>query len=102
MSESAVIWRMLEFRRRYGFWATVERAGLVLKRCFWNRFVLFCADLDREQGRVDLIERLTIECKTGQGEIGAGDFKRIVNLWQPESIRKQFAERFAKGAVLWL
>jgi GNAT superfamily N-acetyltransferase len=45
---------------------------------------------------------MTVERKKIEGEIDRGDLEQIVNFWNPELCRRQMAERFRKGASLWV
>jgi GT2 family glycosyltransferase/ribosomal protein S18 acetylase RimI-like enzyme len=99
-----LITRFSWYARRHGLQATVKRTWLALKRTLTeNRLVLFYCDLGTfkatplEGAAGGKIERITAE--TG---LDARNMLRIANVGPPEIVQRQFSERFARGASLWL
>jgi len=98
--------RLVNYYKRHGFRATLDRTVLLLQRLFsFPRMVLFYYDLTTcglaaiPQNRSD---GLTVERKISAAEIDSRDLQQIVNFWNPEISRGHLSERFQKGASLWL
>src|SRR5438876_6825429 len=88
--------RLLQYRRRHGFWTTLGRLWLSLKLIqSGNRMLLFCCELCHYKPSVYGIYDTTVERKTREEEMDARDLLQIVNVWTPEIGRRQFSERFA-------
>jgi GNAT superfamily N-acetyltransferase len=98
------IQRILDYSRRHGFRATIDRAWLACRRLpRGKQLVLFYCDLTRlpatpidhvAPGRVDRI------CE--ESRLNAQDLAQIAEIGYAKGIRRQLSERFARGASLWL
>jgi GNAT superfamily N-acetyltransferase len=81
--------------------------GSVLRRLLSSdRFVLYYYDLVARGCSTSLArtlpDRLTVARITSQEEIDQQDWQKIINYWKPELTRRNFSERFRKGAAVWL
>jgi ribosomal protein S18 acetylase RimI-like enzyme len=98
--------RMVAYSRRHGSRATLQRAGLLLRRLFSsNRMVLFYCDVPINEASwpaTNLLDHLKVERKHRREEVAPADWEQIVNFWNPELCQRNFTERFAEGASLWL
>jgi ribosomal protein S18 acetylase RimI-like enzyme len=96
--------RAATYYRRHGLRSTAERLALQVRRLArGNRQVLFHYDLRVPPpiGPVASPE-LRVERVDRESQLDSHDFDRIVGFWNPTIARRQIAERFAKGASLWL
>lgn len=80
--------------------------GSSLRRLLSSRFVLYYYDLVT-RGCPSLLARtlpdgLTVARVTSQEEIDQQDWQKMTNFWKPELTRRNFSERFRKGAAVWL
>jgi hypothetical protein len=97
--------RLITYYRRNGLQATLERTVLFVRRSFSrNRMVLFHFDLpnDGSMAVTNLPGHLNVERKVGLDGIDRQDWQQIVEFWNPELCRRNFAERFREGASLWM
>jgi len=104
MSFSTVIYRLAVFHRRHGFWATVKRTGLAVRRSLIShQTVLFYCDL---QGKVlqpaSLPNSVEVQQKRSYSELTSRDRQEIINVWSPKLAERNINARFARGALLWL
>ena len=104
MTISTSISRLTAYHARNGFRATVRRTGVAAKRAlFANRMVLFYCDLSKpDLSSMPLPSFLKVERKKIAAELSAEDLKTMTNFWNPKLARRNIAERFEKGASLWL
>src|SRR5208283_2850798 len=104
MSISTSISRFTAYYSRHGFRATVQRAGVALKRVlFANRMVVLYCDLPGQSLRpVNIPSSMSVDRRRSEGELGHTDFQEITSFWNPKLARRNIKERFAKGASLWL
>ncbi len=80
--------------------ATLRRAGLALRReASADKMVLFACTLPVSNAPLmpGILER-----KENQTSVSAEDLARLLSHWNPESMRRLIAERFAANAELWL
>ena len=98
--------QMISYYRRNGFWATWWHAAVYLWRTvFQTERVLLCCDLQRAGVALSssrLPGQLTIERLRSLDEIGEADWRKIESTRTPAICHRVFAERFKKGASLWL
>jgi len=101
--------RVAAYGKRHGIRATVERAGLFLRRLFAsNRMVLFYLDFPSEEPSDDttlsaeLADNLSVEVMHSREEMASEDWERVLNFWNPDLCRRSYTERFRQGASLWL
>jgi ribosomal protein S18 acetylase RimI-like enzyme len=98
--------RLAAYNRRHGFGATLQRAGLFMRRLFSsNRMVLFYCDFPHDGTSwpvTSLPGHLRIDRKQSAEEIAPEDWEQIVNFWNPELCNRSFTERFREGASMWL
>lgn len=99
-----LIGRVLEYGGRHGWRATLKRAGVSFQRLLaGHRLVLYQLDLANYEPVLPADEMpRTFERKHTTEEIGTDDLQRLLNAWNPTVARRQLAERFGKGASLWL
>jgi len=96
--------RLVEFRRRHGFWATIRRVFTSVDRFLRsNRTVLFYCDISA----VPLYEGnstsvVTIEQKRSRSDLSVQDLIRLEDAWNPRIMQRLMEERFQRGAALWL
>ncbi len=104
MSISTAISRMSAYYKLHGFGATIERAGVAVKRgLFANRMVVFYCDLPGLAARpVNIPSLMRIDRLQSQAELGQADLEEITSFWNPEQARRNIEERFMKGSSLWL
>ena len=104
MSISTSISRFTAYYSRHGFRATVQRAGVALKRVlFANRMVVLYCDLPGQSLRpVNIPSSMSVDRRRSEGELSHTDFQEITSFWNPKLARRNIKERFAKGASLWL
>jgi hypothetical protein len=104
MSISNSIARLTAYSKRHGFRATINRAGVALRRgLFASRMVVFYCDLPGLAVRpVNIPSSMRIERLRNQAELSRADLQEITSFWNPELARRNIEERFAKGASLWL
>ncbi len=98
--------RLVNYYKRHGFRATLNRTLLFLRRLFsFPRMVLFYYDLT-SCGLTAITENrsdgLKVERKICADEIDSRDLQQILNFWNPELSRCDLSKRFQKGASLWL
>lgn len=104
MSLAGQVRRVCVFYSRHGFVATLLRAKTALThRLFYNRMVVFYCDLPavvvaptRGAKKVDL-SRLS-----EYSELQEQDFGALTSFWNPKQAQRDIADRFSKGASLWL
>lgn len=98
--------RLLTYHKRHGFLSTLRRTAVFVRRAVSaNRMILFYYDFPKTEGPSSIRNwprYLKVERKTSQEETDQQDWRQIVNFWNPELSRRQLAERFRKGASLWL
>jgi len=101
--------RLAAYGKRHGFRATVQRAGVFVRRLFLShRMVLFYFDFsslrssDANFAGLSLPGDLSVERKKSLAEMAGADFERMVNYWHPELSRRNLEGRFREGASLWL
>ena len=104
MAISKAISRLVDHYRRNGFWATIRRAGLAVKRSlFSSSSVLFYCDLDMKvESLPDLPSFLKVERKKSSAEISSEDLREMTSFWNPKLAHKNMKERFGLRASLWL
>lgn len=104
MSISNSISRLVEYYKRHGFAATVQRAGLGARRAlFAGRMVVFYCDLDPQKLKsVNLPTPFSVERIGSLAELSAEHFQQITSFWNPTLAQQNIRERFEKGASLWL
>ncbi len=103
---STSISRLVNYYKRHGFRATLNRTALFLRRLVsLPRMVLFYYDLTRCR-LTPIMENcqddLKVERKNNAEELDSRDLQQIVNFWNPEISLGDLSERFQKGASLWL
>lgn len=104
MGISTAISRFTDHYRRNGFWATIRRAGLAVKRAsFSSRNVLFYCDLATQGTPLrDIPSFLKVERKRSLAELSGEDLQEMTSFWNPELAQRNMKERFGLGACLWL
>ncbi len=104
MGVSTSLSRFAEYYRRHGFWPTIRRVGLAVKRSlFSNRSVLFYCDLAKlTSPPAGLPSFLKVERKKSAAEISPEDLLEMASFWNPKLAQRNMKERFGKGASLWL
>jgi ribosomal protein S18 acetylase RimI-like enzyme len=104
MAISTAVSRFADYYRRKGLGATLQRAGVAVKRSlFSGRSVLFYCDL-ATQGTPprDLPSFLSVERKRSFTELSGEDLEEMISFWNPKLARRNMTERFGLGASLWL
>jgi len=98
--------RLASFCRRHGIIGAVEEARVRAHRAlFQNWKILFYCDL---QGQAvcgkppELPSGAAIERKSRSSEMSEKDWQAIFKIWDPRLSRRAFAQRFARGATMWL
>jgi hypothetical protein len=104
MSVSDSISRIASYYSRNGFTATIYRAGIAFKRAmFLNRMIVFYCDLANYTVRpINIPKSLEIQRLTKETELNPQVLREITSFWNPKLGRRNIAERFTKGASLWL
>jgi acetyltransferase (GNAT) family protein len=96
--------RLTAYYSRHGFAATIRRAAVGMKRAlFANRMVVLYCDLTELTPRhAKLSSSLKFERLKSEHELDPQDLQEIASLWNPKQAQRNIAERFEKGASLWL
>ncbi len=95
--------RPVFYLRHHGLLATGRRALLACRHgLLFHRQILFFCDLRALLSAEPRVSPATIERKTSMAELEAGDLAQILTTAEPAEVRRRIAERFARGAVLWL
>jgi len=96
--------RFCQYLKRHGFRSTLDRLVLACKRVRnGNRYVLYCCDLTTfKPGAPDDLNCAKVERKETGHELEEHDLSKILNVWNPAIARRRLAERFERGASLWL
>jgi ribosomal protein S18 acetylase RimI-like enzyme len=104
MGISGSISRLADYYKRHGFWGTIPRAGLSLKRAlFSNRMVLFYCDLAKQTAPpATLPSSLRVERLRTYAELSPQDLQEMTSFWNPKEALRNIRERFDHGASLWL
>jgi ribosomal protein S18 acetylase RimI-like enzyme len=104
MTISTAVSRFADYYRRKGFGATIQRAGVAVKRSlFASRSVLFYCDLAMQAGPPrDLPGFLKVERKTSSADLCNEDVQEMTSFWNPKLAHQNMKERFDLGASLWL
>lgn len=96
--------RLLEFQKRHGFQSTARRLFVSLQRalrCY--RMVLFYCDLSGwKSSGANHTSQLIIERKRSQNDLSPPEIELLENSWNPSIMRRLMAERFQRGASLWV
>lgn len=101
---SGMIDRLLNYSRRHGLRATFERVWLSFQRAWLGtRMVLYECNLNaKDLSPLEPLANATLERKTMATELSPDDLNRITTAWNTELSKRLHAERFARGASLWL
>ncbi|MGB2637096.1 MAG: GNAT family N-acetyltransferase [Candidatus Acidiferrum sp.] len=104
MGISDSIDRLTAYYSRHGFAATIRRAVVGTKRAFFaNRMVVLYCDLtELTPRRAKLSSSLKFQRLRSEHELDHQDLQEIASLWNPKQAQRNIAERFEKGASLWL
>ena len=104
MTVSTAISRFTDYYRRHGFAATIQRAGVAVKRSlFSSRSVLFYCDLVTQTSPArDLPTFLKVERKKSFAELNPEDLEAMTSFWNPKLVQQIMKERFDLGASLWM
>lgn len=104
MSFSTSVSRMTEYYRRHGFAATLQRAGISVKRAFLSgRMVVFYCDLaSRKIQPMHAPAGCYVQRVRSLAELGSDRFQAMTGFWNPKLAQKNIRERFERGASLWL
>lgn len=96
--------RFLEYYRRHGVIATLERVKAAGKRSLAaGRMVVFYCDLvGKELEPVDSLRNLEVKRLVSLEELGQEDLQAMISFWNPELANRNIRERFEKGASLWV
>lgn len=96
--------RARHYIKRHGLRAALKRLLASFRRIFSaNRFALFYYDLNGlELSLPEPPLGRSLERKRCEAELPAKDLERLLSVSAPEIVRQELAERFAKGASLWL
>lgn len=96
--------RLLEFQKRHGFGSTSRRLFVSLQRALsCHRMVLYYCDLsDWKPSGANPTPPLIIERKKSQDDLSPQELVQLENLWNPSIMRRLIAERFQRGASLWV
>lgn len=101
---SGLIDRLTDYYSRHGVTATLRRTILEAKRkLFSNRMVVLYCDLrELSERRAKPARSVRIDRMISEAEVNEQDLQIIVGFWNPRQARRNIAERFARGASLWL
>lgn len=96
--------RLLEFQKRHGFLSTARRLFVSLQRALsCNRMVLFSCDLSSwKPSGATPTPPLIIERKRSQNDLSPQELGLLENSWNSNIMRRLMAERFQRGASLWV
>lgn len=102
-SSESMIGRAFTYGRRHGFRAAVTRTSLAIKRWLTGtRMILFECDLRAATIPESKNHDIFIECKNAPEQLNPDDARRIIDAWNTDITKKLHAERFGRGASLWL
>ena len=94
--------RLGSYLKRHGLRRTVTQAATVARRgLLQSRKCLFCCDL-RSVGASALLSSQSVERIEGAEQLGEQDWQRIGIAWNLELARRDFPERFERGATMWM
>ena len=104
MAISTSISRLAANYTRHGFWKTIRRAALAIKRdLFSNRMVVFYCDLaKRTTAPANIPSSLKVERLGNYADLGPQDLQEMTSFWNPKQAHRNIRERFEQGASLWL
>jgi ribosomal protein S18 acetylase RimI-like enzyme len=104
MGISSSISRLTGYYRRHGFWGTIRRFRLSLKReLFSNRMVLFYCDLaEQTKAPAKIPTSLELERLRSYAELSPQDLREMTSFWNPKQAHRNIRKRFKQGASLWL
>jgi hypothetical protein len=96
--------RLGDYYQRHGFFATMERGGLAIKRIlFSSRMVVFYFDLGMQAAaQVPIPNSLKVERFAAYAELSQQDLREMTSFWSPKLAHRNIRDRFEKGASLWL
>lgn len=96
--------RCVYYGRHHGLRATLARLGLALHRAWsGDRMILYGCDLATDEAvRLEDSHHVRVERKRAEAELDPPDLNRIVQVTTPAFTRRQVAERFERGASVWL
>lgn len=101
---SGMIGRLLNYSRRHGLRATFSRGWLSFQRAWLGtRMVLYECSLNaKDLSPLQPLTNATLERKNTATELSPDDLHRITTAWNTEQAKRLHAERFTRGASLWL
>lgn len=104
MGISSSISRFAEYYKRHGFAATIRRTSLAVKRgLLASRMLVYYCDLVSQPVRpVNIPNSMRVDRIRSGTELSQEDLQEITSFWNPKQARRNIAERFTKGASLWL
>jgi ribosomal protein S18 acetylase RimI-like enzyme len=104
MGISSSISRLTDHYRRNGFWGTIRRSGLSVKRAlFANRMILFYCDLAKQTAApANVPGSLRVERLRDHSELSQQDLQEMTSFWNPKEAHRLIRERFEQGASLWM
>jgi ribosomal protein S18 acetylase RimI-like enzyme len=96
--------RFVAYYSRNGFWETIRRAALAVRRAlFSNRLIVFYCDIAKQTtAPANIPNSLKVERLRSYGELSPQDLHQIINSWNPKLAHRDIIERFDQGASLWL
>jgi ribosomal protein S18 acetylase RimI-like enzyme len=104
MGIASSVSRLMDYRRRHGFVATMRRVGLALRRAvFSSRMVVFYCDLGTQAAApLNIPNSLKLDRLTSYSGLSQLDLQDMISFWNPKLAHRNIRERFEKGASLWL
>lgn len=94
--------RLVGYLRRNGLHRTVTQAATLARReLFQSWKCLFYCDL-RCISASALPKSLSVERIERPEQLGEQDWQRIGIAWNPQLVRRDFADRFESGAIMWM
>ncbi len=104
MDITASISRLADFWARNGIKATFLRVGLAVRRTlFSSRMAVFYCDLAGQATLPAILpDSLKVERKRSPAELSPVDLQEMTSFWNPKQTRRNIAERFEKGASVWI
>jgi hypothetical protein len=104
VSFTTALSRATEYYRRHGFAATLQRAGVSVKRAFLTgRMVVFYCDLaSRKIPPMQAPAGCCVQRVRTLEELGSDRFQAMTSFWNPKLAQQNIRERFERGASLWL
>ncbi len=103
MSIANLFSRFAGYYKRHGFFDTVRRALLALKRKFFaGHMVVFYCDLADRRRAEQASTPFAVRCIRTLAELNQDHLQQMTGFWNAKIAYDNICERFKRGALLWL